>query len=149
MFYAGHFFCICSNERPTLEACKKVTTAHVLHAKAAFDTCNTSVVGAVFGADMHEDYINEDFVDSDEFNEYVEPLPTPLLSDHLWWNCCIDTHFTCALSLIQALIDHGASLVLISEDTVELYSLIPCKLFKPFLFLLPSSLANQDLNPFF
>jgi hypothetical protein len=30
------------------------------------------------------------------------------------------------------LIDHGASPVLISEDMVELYGLIPCTLFKPF-----------------
>jgi hypothetical protein len=132
-FYAGHFSRLCSNERPTLEACKKVTAAHVLHAKAAFDACSApAVVGAVFGADMHEDFIDEDFVDSDEFNEYVDPLLSHSLPDHLWWNCCIDAPFTCAPSPIRALIDHGAPPVLISEETVELYGLIPCKLYKPF-----------------
>jgi hypothetical protein len=120
VFYTGHFSCTCSNERPTLEECKKVTTMHALCAKA------------IFGADMHEDYIDEDFMDSDEFNEYVDPLPTLLLPEHFWWNCCIDAPFTCAPSLIRVLIDHGAFPVLISEDTVELYSLIPHKLFKPF-----------------
>jgi hypothetical protein len=100
-FYTGHFSRTCSNERPTLEACKKVTAVHALRAKAAaFDACNTPVVTTVFGADMHEDYIKEDFVDSDEFNEYVDPLLTLPLPEHLWWNCCIDAPFTCAPSPI-------------------------------------------------
>jgi hypothetical protein len=80
---------------------------------------------------MHEDFIDEDFVDSDEFNEYVEPFPISPFPEHLWWSCCIDAPFTCALSLIKALIDHGASPVLISEDTVKLYRLVPRKLSKP------------------
>ena len=46
IFYAGHFLCACTGERPTLETCKKVTPAGTLCAKAAFDAHNATVVGA-------------------------------------------------------------------------------------------------------
>jgi hypothetical protein len=131
-FYAGHFSCSCSNKRPTLDTCKKVTATHALHAKTAFEAHVASVIGAVFGAGLQEDYVDTDFMDSDEFDEYVDPLPSFLLPDHLWWNCCIDAPFMCAPSPIHTLIDHGATPVLISEDTVELYGLVPHKLFRPF-----------------
>ena len=131
VFYAGHFSRTCTGERPTLETCKKVTPTGALRAKAAFDAQNAPVVAAVFGAGLDEDFVDEDFVDSDEFNEYITPFTLPPLPEHLWWDCCIDAPFTCAPSPIRALIDHGASPVLISEDAAELYSLEPRKLFKP------------------
>jgi hypothetical protein len=103
-----------------------------LHAKTAFEACIAPIIGTVFGAGLQEDYVDTDFVDSNEFDEYADPLPSFLLPDHLWWNCCINAPFMCAPSPIRALINHGATPVLISEDTVELYGLVPCKLFKPF-----------------
>lgn len=129
IFYAGHFSCTCTGERPTLETCKKVTPAGALHAKAAFKACNATIVSAVFGAGLDEDFVDEDLVDSNEFNEYMTPSPLPPLPKHLWQDCCIDAPFTCAPSLMQALIDHGAFPVLISEYATELYGLKPCKLF--------------------
>ena len=134
-FYAGHFSRTCTAERPSLDACKKVTAAHALRAKAAFEKASTPVVAAIFDTGLDEDYMEEDFVNSDEFNEYVSnPTASPLpdLPDHLWWDCCIDAPFTCAPSPIRALIDHGASPVLISENMVELYGLVRRNLFKPF-----------------
>jgi hypothetical protein len=110
-----------------LETCKKVTTAYAAKAKAAFEKKPVPVVAAIFGEGM-----DEDFVDSDEFNEYVPPQLIPPLPKHLWWDCCIDAPFTCAPSPIRALIDHGAPPVLISDDTVELYGLVRRTLFKPY-----------------
>jgi hypothetical protein len=102
-FYAGHFSCACTAECPSLDACKKVTTAHALQAKAAFEKASVPIVTAIFDTGLNEDYIEEDFVSLDEFNEYV-PSPTtslfPDLPDHLWWDCCIDAPFTCAPSPI-------------------------------------------------
>jgi hypothetical protein len=112
--------------------CKKVTATHALRTKTAFEACVAPVVGGVFGAGLQEEYVNADFVDSNEFDEYIDPLPSFLLPDHLWWNCCIDAPFTCAPSPIRMLINHGVTPVLISEDTVKLYGLVPHKLFKPF-----------------
>jgi hypothetical protein len=144
-FYTGHFSRTCPNDRPTLDACKKVTAVHASHAKATFDAHTTPVVATVFGADIHEDFIYEDFVDSNEFDKYVKPSPACPLPDHLWWSCCIDAPFTCAPSPIQALIDHGASPVLISEETVELYGLVSHKLFK--LFSISAALVSNRSKP--
>ena len=131
-FYAGHFSCTCTADRPSLETCKKVTAAYAAKAKAAFEKKSTPVVAAVFGEDMDEDFTDEDLVDSNEFNEYVPPQPIPPLPEHLWWDCCIDAPFTCPPSPMRVLIDHGAPPVLISDDTVELYGLVCRTLFKPY-----------------
>jgi hypothetical protein len=131
-FYAGHFSRTCTADRPSLEACKKVTTAHALKAKAAFEKSSTPLVAAIFDNGLDEEFVDEDFVDSDEFNEYVPPSDISSLPDHLWWDCCIDAPFTCAPTPIRALIDHGAPPVLISEEAVEIYGLVRRKLFKPF-----------------
>jgi hypothetical protein len=134
-FYAGHFSCTCTAKCPSLDACKKVTTAHASWAKMAFKKASVPMVAAIFNTGLNKDYIEEDFVNSDKFNEYVPSATTSLLPDlpnHLWWDCCIDALFTCAPSPIRALIDHGAPPVLISENMVELYGLVCCMLFKPF-----------------
>jgi hypothetical protein len=132
VFYTGHFSCTCTAEHPSLDACKRVTTAHALRAKAAFKKSTTPVIAVVFDTGLNNDFVDEDFIDSDEFNEYVPLSDLAPLPEHLWWDCCIDTPFTCTSILIRALINHGAPPVLISEDTIELYGLVCCKLFKPF-----------------
>ena len=76
-FYAGRFLCTCTGEWPTLETCKKVTATGTLRVKAAFEARNAPVVAAVFSAGLDENIIDEDFVDSDEFDEYVSPSPLP------------------------------------------------------------------------
>jgi len=76
---------------------------HALQAKATFEKASTPMVMAIFDTGLDEDYIEEDFVNSDEFNEYVPSSTTSLLPDlldHLWWNCCINTLFACAPSPI-------------------------------------------------
>jgi hypothetical protein len=132
MFYAGHFSHTCTAERPSLETCKRVTTVHAMRAKAAYEKSTAPVMAAVFDTGLDKDFVNEDFVNSDEFEEYVPPYKLSSLPEHLWWNCCIDAPFTCAPTPICTLIDHGAPPVLISEETVEIYGLIRRKLFKPY-----------------
>jgi hypothetical protein len=132
IFYAGHFSRTCTAEHPMLDACKRVTTAHALKAKAAFEKSTTPMIATVFDTGLNKDFVDEDFVDSDEFDECVPLSDIAPLPKHLWWDCCIDAPFTCAPSPIRALIDHGAPPVLISENTMELYGLVRRKLFKPF-----------------
>lgn len=132
MFYTSHFSHTCTADCPLLDTCKKVTATYAVKAKATFENKSIPVVAAIFSKDMDEEFINEDFVNSDEFNEYISPHPTPPLPEHLWWDCCIDAPLTCAPSPIRALIDHGTSPVLISDNTIELYGLVCRTLFKPF-----------------
>jgi len=134
-FYVGHFSHTCNNECPTLDACKKVTIAYALRAKATFEKASALMVATIFNTGLDDNYIEEDFINSDEFNEYVSSPTAPLLPDlpdHLWWDCCIDAPFTCTPSPIKALINHGTSPVLISEDMVKLYGIAHRTLFKPF-----------------
>jgi hypothetical protein len=100
IFYAGHFSHTCTTKCPSLDACKRVTTAHALKAKAAFEKSTTPVITAVFDTGLNEDFVDEDFVDSDEFNKYVPLSDIAPLPEHLWWDCCIDAPFTCVPSLI-------------------------------------------------
>jgi hypothetical protein len=129
VFYAGHFGPDCTlapNERPSHEACKNVTLANALKAKAAFEkNQGTTVVAAVFDDDSDEgDFVLGD----DETDEYVSHnLSFP---SHLWWNCCIDAPATCAPTPIRALIDHGSTRVLISSEFADIMCLPRLKLFK-------------------
>jgi len=95
-FYASHFSCTCTADHPSLETCKKVTTAHAMKAKATFESKSAPVITAIFGKGMDKDFIDKDFVNSDEFNKYIPSSPPPPLPEHLWWDCCIDAPFTCA-----------------------------------------------------
>jgi hypothetical protein len=94
IFYLGHLAPDCTlgpKERPTLEACKNITLANALKAKAAFEKRqNPLVVTAVFGTDSDNEEIT---LDDDETDEYVPH--TPSLPSHLWWTCCIDSLATC------------------------------------------------------
>jgi hypothetical protein len=103
-----------------------------MRAKAAYKKSTAPVMAAVLNTGLDENFVDEDFVDEDEFEEYVPPYKLSSLPDHLWWDCCIDAPFTCAPTPICVLIDHGASPVLRSEDTIEIYGLVCCKLFKPY-----------------
>jgi hypothetical protein len=132
IFYAGHFSCTCTAKHPSLETCKRVTTVHAMKAKAAYEKLTAPVIAAVFDTGLDKNFVDEDFVNSDEFKEYISPYKLSSLPDHLWWECCIDAPFTCAPTPIRMLIDHGAPPVLISEDTIEIYGLVHHKLFKPY-----------------
>ncbi|KAF8237027.1 hypothetical protein L208DRAFT_1174513, partial [Tricholoma matsutake] len=127
-FYAGHFVPDCPlGSRPTLEACKNVTLAEALKAKAAFEGMGATMVVAVFGAESDDDSFE---MSEDEASEYVnQPFSLP---SHMWWDCCIDAPLTCAPTPIRALIDHGSPPVLISSELVDVMGLVHCKLFKSF-----------------
>ncbi|KAF8237977.1 hypothetical protein L208DRAFT_1244428 [Tricholoma matsutake] len=129
LFYAGHYSPGCplgANGRPTPEACKNVTLASALKAKAAFEANLPTVVAAVFGENSDKDFA----MDEDEADEYMSmPLSLPL---HLWWDCCIDGPMTCAPTLIRALIDHGSPPVLILSEFVDILGLVCHKLYQPF-----------------
>ncbi|KAF8225990.1 hypothetical protein L208DRAFT_1304167, partial [Tricholoma matsutake] len=129
-FYAGHFAPDCplgSKGRPTPEACKNVTLAEALKAKAAFEGMGATMVVAVFGTESDDDSFE---MSEDEASEYVnQPFSLP---SHLWWDCCIDALLTCTPTPIQALIDHSFPPVLISSELVDVMGLTCRKLFKPF-----------------
>jgi hypothetical protein len=131
-FYARHFSRTCTAKHPSLEMCKRVTTVHAMRAKAAYEKSTAPVMAAVFDTGLDENFVDKDFVDLDEFKEYIPPYKLSSLPDHLWWDCCIDAPFTCAPTPICTLINHGAPPVLISEDTIEIYGLVHHKLFKPY-----------------
>ncbi|KAF8239599.1 hypothetical protein L208DRAFT_1236327, partial [Tricholoma matsutake] len=129
LFYAGHYAPECllgATGRPTPEACKNMTTAAVLKAKATFEG-----KGSVFVAAVFEDKDDSDDFEmaGDEADEYVLNL---LLPSDMWWSCCIDAPLTCAPTPIRVLIDHGSPPVLISSEIVEVLGLARRKLFKPF-----------------
>lgn len=114
LFYVGHLAGDCTlglKEHPLPEACRNVTLANALKAKATFKKKqSTNMVAAVFN-------IGSD----DETEEYV---PHSLsLPNHLWWTCCIGAPATCAPTLIRALIDHESTPVLISSNFADVMCL--------------------------
>ncbi|KAF8233412.1 hypothetical protein L208DRAFT_1056146, partial [Tricholoma matsutake] len=111
VYYAGHMLQDCPVFRASLEACKGVTSVNTVRAKATFEhNMNTQTamhVGAVFRDSDKEDYF-QDVLSDNEGNECISSILH--LSSHLKWTCCIDMPLTCALTPINALIDHGCSL---------------------------------------
>ena len=132
IFYVGHVTPNCTlghYEHSSPEACKNITLANALKAKAAFKKKQSTImVATVFGGDSDN---SEVVLGNDEIDEYVSyDLSLP---NHLWWTCCIDAPATCAPTPIWALIDHGSTPVLISSDFANMMCLPWCKLFKTFL----------------
>ncbi|KAG1855249.1 hypothetical protein F4604DRAFT_1932309 [Suillus subluteus] len=74
----------------------------------------------------------------------ITPGMAPLQTPHLRWNCLVDGPAVPSPVPVSALIDHGSSLVLISEDLVSKLGLHRRKLSKP----LPISLALSQDKPF-
>lgn len=94
IFYVGHVSPNCTlgpNNQPTPKACKNVTLANALKAKAIFKKKQgVTMVAAVFGGDSNDSDV---ILDNKDINEYV---PSDLsLPKHLWWTCCIDAPATC------------------------------------------------------
>ncbi|KAF8226401.1 hypothetical protein L208DRAFT_1302210, partial [Tricholoma matsutake] len=140
IFYAGHLGQNCTNPRPMLDDCKRVTAANAAKAKAAYNKIQaashaaTTTVATIFEADAvfkdsKSNGDSEDYVDANEIEEYV-PLSFAL-PQHLHWTCCIDAPDTCAPTPVNALIDHGSSPVLISSELADILCLTARPLFKP------------------
>jgi len=111
-------------------------------------TATSPIIIAAFLNDDSDDDLHTDIgfpalnmSDGFEPYEYVPlpvlpvPLPSippsPSLPSHFWWNCHLDAPLTCAPTPVKALIDSGSPPVLISEECVELYGLVPRHLHKP------------------
>ncbi|KAF8219177.1 hypothetical protein L208DRAFT_1342593, partial [Tricholoma matsutake] len=151
VFYAGHLGCNCTNPRPTLEDCKKVTAMKAAYDKiqAASQTTSTTVA-AIFEADaVFEDSESngdsDDFMDVNKVDEYVtSPFTLP---QHLHWMCCIDAPAICAPTPVEALIDHGSSPVLISSHLAKILCLTAKPLFKPLSVSGAFTKSNNTLTP--
>ncbi|RDB19569.1 Transposon Tf2-11 polyprotein [Hypsizygus marmoreus] len=146
-FYTGHYADTCTVPHPTPEAVRNLTPENAEIAKAAFQK-RPAIVAAIFGSApatfVDDNYIYDgqslDSEESPEYepwidyaaNEYVSASFTDSLPKHFWWDCCLDALVTCAPTPIRALIDSGASPVMISSQMVEIYGLVPKKLHTPF-----------------
>lgn len=72
-------------EQPLPEACRNVTLANALKAKAAFrKKQNTTIVAAVFGEDSEDSDIS---LGDDKTEKYVPHNFS--LSNHLWWHAAL------------------------------------------------------------
>ena len=107
-----------------------------------------TIITAILNEDSDDDLYGDhdfsalDMSDGFEPYEYVPPSPVPNVSflsptvlsplpAHFWWDCRINGPLTCSPTPVKALINTGSPPVLISEECIELYSLILCHLHKP------------------
>jgi len=105
-----------------------------------------TIIAAILNEDSDDDLYGDhsfpalDMSDGFEPYEYIPPpvyivpslssaIPSPLPA-HFWWDCRIDGPLTCSPTPVRALIDTGSPPILISEECVKLYSLIPWCLHK-------------------
>jgi len=118
-----------------------------LGAKNTPSSSAPTIIAAILNEDSDDDLYGDhgfpalDMSDGFEPYEYVPPpvpnvpsLSSTVLSPlpaHFWWDCGIDGPLTCSPTPVKALIDTGSPPVLISEECIELYGLVPHRLHKP------------------
>jgi len=100
-----------------------------------------TIIAAILNKDSDNDLYGDvgfpalEMSDGFEPYEYIPPptsnvppisstVPSPL-PPHFWWDCHIDGPLTCYPTPVRALIDTDSLSVLISEECVELYGLVP------------------------